>query len=263
MTTKMFRLFSRGILLAGLAFLLQGTLGLDGTVQGEQPGAKPAEYLYVPGYWTLSRKDTQKEIGLTEEQLAKLKEISKEFMGVTRKPYPQIDWAKLSEAERKQKIEEMTRESQKMMEEYKKRSAEAQKKAEAILTRDQLKKLEMIELRAYAPSFLLYGQGKDKLDLTPEQKEKLKKSQEEMQKRMTELQQKMTQAQDKANRAALEILTPEQIEKLKKMRKEATLWQGQPSGAGRGGLYIAPREVPKGKVEVPKGRVEVPKGGKK
>lgn len=205
------------LVLAGL-FLF----GLLGPVWADKPAVP--EYLNLPGYMGLASKDIQKEIGLTEEQLQKLKEISKEAQATPWKQPPQVNWTKMTEAERKKALEEMQKNSKKWTEEYQKRTAEARKKIEAVLTPEQRSKLQDIELRMVAGSMLLYGSVGEKLALTDQQKEQLKQNKDQLQKKLAELQQQMQKAQDQATQAAFKMLTPEQLEQLKKFRQEGYRW---------------------------------------
>lgn len=204
--------------LAGLVFLL----GLFGQALADKP-AVPV-YLNLPGYMSLASKDVQKEIGLTEEQIQKLKEISQRLQATPWKQQPVVDWAKLTEEDRKKKTEEFRKEYDKWAAAYKKRTEEAQKQIEAILNPEQRAKLQVVEIRLYAGPMLLYGNLGEKLELTDQQKEQLKQKKDQLQKKLAELNQQSQKAQDQANQAALKILTPEQLEQLKKLRKEGYQW---------------------------------------
>jgi Spy/CpxP family protein refolding chaperone len=191
---------------------------------GFQPGAGlgGADYLYLPSHPILGSTQVQKEVNLSEEQLAKLKEIGKKFQQNGWKQQPQVDWTKLTEAERKAKTEEIRKDYDKWAAESKKLTEEARKKIDALLKPEQLAKIQDIELRQQGAPMLLYGYNNllEKLNLTEEQKKKLGQHKEEMQKKMAEIQKEMSAIQDKTNRAALEVLTPEQISELKKLKKE-------------------------------------------
>ncbi len=209
-----------GMFLAGMGLLVLGAISAKDATRAAQPARPVAmEYFYTPGYWSLAAKDVQEEIGLTKDQVKKLKEISHKYYEALRKPKPQLDWAKLSPEERKKKYQELAAESKKQLE-------EGRKKVEAVLTPPQLKQLEIIELRTYAPSLLFYGKAQDNLRLSDKQKQQLKKNQEETQKKISDLQREISKIQKQANKAVLDLLTPDQIEKLKKMRKEGTFWFG-------------------------------------
>ena len=71
------------------------------------------QYLTVPGYPILAQKHVQKEIGLTEEQKAKLEAICKDYYKEIRQGYQKqaaIKWHELSEEERKKKLQEVIEE---------------------------------------------------------------------------------------------------------------------------------------------------------
>lgn len=191
--------------------------------------AKPGQpvaptYLVVPGYPSLGMANVPKEIGLSEAQIDKLRAISKKVQQVTWKQQPQIEWAKLSAAERKTATETMTQNYKKWAAEYQVASKAAQKEVEALLTPAQVTKLRAVELRQFAAPMLLYGQVGDKLKLTARQKEQLADHKERLQKRLAELQDQIRQTQDQANRAALELLTAEQRESLQKMKQDGFGW---------------------------------------
>ena len=195
---------------------------LGGGGGGFQPGAAVGDYLYLPAYQILSSSQVQKEVNITAEQVGKLKEIAKKFQQNGWKQQPQVDWTKLNEAERKTKTEEIRKEYDKWAAESKKLTEAARKEIDALLTPEQLTKIQDIELRQQGAPMLLYGYNNlsEKLKLTEEQKKKLGQQKEEMQKRQAEIQKEMSAIADKANRAALEVLTPQQILELKKLKEE-------------------------------------------
>lgn len=189
---------------------------------GFQPGAAVGDYLYLPAYQILSSSQVQKEVNITAEQVEKLKEIAKKFQQNGWKQQPQVDWTKLNEAERKTKTEEIRKVYDKWAAESKKLTEAARKEIDALLTPEQLTKIQDIELRQQGAPMLLYGYNNlsEKLKLTEEQKKKLGQQKDEMQKRQAEIQKEMSAIADKANRAALEVLTPQQILELKKLKEE-------------------------------------------
>ena len=195
---------------------------LGGGGGGFQPGAAVGDYLYLPAYQILSSSQVQKEVNITAEQVGKLKEIAKKFQQNGWKQQPQVDWTKLNEAERKTKTEEIRKEYDKWAAESKKLTEAARKEINALLTPEQLTKIQDIELRQQGAPMLLYGYNNlsEKLKLTEEQKKKLGQQKEEMQKKQAEIQKEMSAIADKANRAALEVLTPQQILELKKLKEE-------------------------------------------
>jgi Spy/CpxP family protein refolding chaperone len=209
------------LFLVGLVLVLAAQAGVD---EPRKP-AVPASPFF-PGYSGLTSKSIQKEIGLTEEQIQKITEISKEFQATERKVYPRVDWAKLSEEERKKKQAEMSKLYEKWTDEYKKRLGEARQQIEAVLTPEQLNKWESIEVRQYGAPMLLSGGLNEKLKLTDEQKEQLRKQNDQLQKKLAELYQQQQTLRNQAHRDALEILTPEQVNELKKIKKEGYFRRG-------------------------------------
>ena len=207
-----------GLFLTAMLVFILAAMNTHG--QAVSQPAKPAvtDYLWTPGFWSLSRKDYRDEIGLTEEQFKKLQEISQKYAEAVKKSQSYGDWKKLSAEELKKKYAEMTAE-------YKKRTEESRQQVEAVLTADQLKKLEIIELRSYAVQLLYQDKLRETLGLTDQQKEQLTKARDNMQKKVTELTQKMHRIQDQANKEAINLLTSEQVEQLKKIRREGFSWQ--------------------------------------
>jgi Spy/CpxP family protein refolding chaperone len=193
-----------------------------------QPLKQPIpDYFWLPGYPSLDRKDVRAKIGLSEEQIRKLKDIRQQYFEFMKtRPQPRADWwTKLSEEERKKKMEEMNAGSKKWGEEIRKRTEEVRRQVEAILTPEQRAGLQGMEFQTQAGPYLLYGTLTDKLGLSEEQKAKLHQTRQDMQNRTAELQKQISQVQEKSYRAALELLTPEQRETLKKLQQEGGLWQ--------------------------------------
>jgi Spy/CpxP family protein refolding chaperone len=209
--------FFRVLALAG-TILLVGALA---QAAGPQAGAavqknpaygwNPYEFS-VPVYWNLGRKDVQEEIGLTGEQTQKLKELAKKFFEASRQDYGKIDWSKMSAEERKKKSEEF-------MAENKRRTDQARKEIETLLTPEQMKKLETINLRQQATMFIYPGSLLDKLELSDQQKEQLQKFRDRHGKKMAELQKQMQKLQDQTGKTILELLTSEQVKKLKEISR--------------------------------------------
>lgn len=213
------------------ALALAAVLSLAGAgraAQGVEPAkaAPPApvrppqmEFITLPGYAALSRKDVRDDLGLTADQTKKLVQISQNYLEELRQQNPFRDLGKLPAEERTKKLEEITAE-------HRKRQEGVRKQVEAVLTPEQVQKLELVELRQQVPQLLFYGPGADRLGLSDEQKEKLRKNREELQKTVTDLQRQMQKAHDQAGQAAVDLLTPEQVKKLKEMRKDASLGWG-------------------------------------
>lgn len=138
-------------------------------------------------------------MNITAEQVGKLKEIAKKFQQNGWKQQPQVDWTKLNEAERKTKTEEIRKEYDKWAAESKKLTEAARKEIDALLTPEQLTKIQDIELRQQGAPMLLYGYNNlsEKLKLTEEQKKKLGQQKDEMQKKQAEIQKRCLRLQIK------------------------------------------------------------------
>jgi hypothetical protein len=210
-----------GLLLALMTVMLFSAGGAwCGQVSAAQPGsaakvdqpAWPTEHLSVPVYSNLSRQEVRKEIGLDAEQTRKLKELSQKFFKESRKASGTQDWAKMSVEERQKKHSEILAEN-------KNRTEQARKDIEALLTREQLEKLQSIDLRQQAAQLLWsYGFLTDKLGLTKQQKDQFRKNREELMSKTGVLQQQIQKLYDQAGQTTLDLLTPEQREKLKEVR---------------------------------------------
>ena len=165
--------------------------------------ARTPGYYAVPGYWSLRTESVQKELNLSDEQKKKLKQITKSYYEQMRQG-PQQDLAKyrdMSPEERRKKYAEIT-------EKRKQRLDAARKQTEAVLLPEQLEALKTIELRTRAPSLLRSPRVLEKLGLSEEQKQKLRKNQQDLTAKMQRLLHESAQK-------ALQILTPKQLEKLK------------------------------------------------
>jgi hypothetical protein len=209
--------FFRVLALAGTILLVGALVQAAGPQAGgavqRNPvyGWNPYEFS-IPVYWNLGRKDVQEEVGLSGDQIQKLKELGQKFSEASRQYYGKIDWSKMSAEERKKKSEEF-------MADNKRRTDQARKDIETLLTPDQLKKLEAINLRQQATVFIYPGSLLDKLELSDPQKEQLQKYRETHGKKMAELQKQMQILQNQTGKAILEMLTPEQMNKLKEMSR--------------------------------------------
>lgn len=209
------------VLLVGAECTLAGPPGAPPAA--ERPQGQPPEYFALPGYSALARKDVREELGLTAEQVAKLREINREYLEAFRPPAAKVDWAKLSAEERTKKMAELAAASRKHVD-------EARRQVAAVLTPGQLKKAEAVELRLHAAQFLLYGQAAERLGLTDEQKQHLRQGRKDLQKKMAELQQQMQKLQEQAGKDALQVLSPEQVEKLKQVQREGFWGSARPPG---------------------------------
>ncbi len=165
--------------------------------------ARTPTYYAVPGYWSLRTESVQKELKLSDEQKKKLKQISKSYYDQIRQG-PQQDLAKY----REMSPEERRKNYGQIAEKRRQRLDAARKQVEAVLTADQLDALKTIEFRTRAASLLRNPKILEKLGLSEEQKEKLRKNWEDLSDQMQRLLRESAQK-------ALQILTPKQLEELK------------------------------------------------
>ena len=232
------KLLSMAVAVLGVG--LAAANGHAQTVAPAQPAAGAGfSYFAVPGYWSLSRKDVQEEIGLTAEQLKSLNEISQKYNEAIRQSYAVLgkspeDVRKLSAEERRKKLAEIAAENEKRME-------EARKQVDAVLAPGQARKLVKIELRPQALYYLLSSPSAP-LNLTDEQKEKLKQNRDEMQKKMADLQKQIHAVQEKAGADALELLTPEQLDKLRELHGKGFAIRGAGAQVTERPKKLAPEE---------------------
>jgi len=178
-----------------------------------QPGqANPAYATFpsVQGFYMLRMPSVQKELELVPEQIEKLEKIGKEYYDQMRQ-----DWSglgNLSPEERQKKYQEIREQQQK-------RAEVVVKKIKEVLLPQQLEQLEDMNFRSRAPYMLRSPQVMEKLQLTEEQKEKLKKAQED-------LQEKMRKLQKEAFDDALKVLTKEQKKQLREITEQGYQWGG-------------------------------------
>ena len=185
----------------------------------KQPAAQPAYSTFpaVSGFYMLRMKHVQEQLELVPEQIEKLEKIGKEYYQQMRE-----DWSGMADMS----VEERRKKTQEIREKQQKRAEEVAEKIKGVLLDHQLKKLEEINFQSRAPSMLRSPQTIQKLNLTEEQKDKLKKAQEELQKKMREL-------QEEALKEALKVLTEEQKKELRKMTAPGYQWGT--GGVRRGG----------------------------
>lgn len=183
----------------------------------------------VPGYWMLAQDHVQKEIGLTDEQKVKLKEISDKYREQVRQGYTRqkaVDWQKLSDEERKQKVEEMRARSTKLQAKRQKMIDTLKKQVEKVLTEKQIAALKQIGFEQRAGYMLRNSRVLEALDVSEKQKSRLEKNAEQFRAKMRELQKKSAEK-------ALGVLTEEQLEKLRAFHEEGyrSLWSQAKSPA--------------------------------
>ncbi len=171
----------------------------------------------------LHNESIQKDLQLTPEQIDKLKELGK----TAREGLPEFgSFRNLSPEDRRAKFAEL-------QPKLKARGEEIKKKIEAILTTAQLARLKEIRLQVAGPAALADTDVLKALNLTDEQKEKIKTlrqqitdlrkeagklSREERQKKMAELMEKAKKLREKVLADIVAVLTPEQRAQLDKLK---------------------------------------------
>ncbi len=196
---------TRVLVLAGVVQLVgadvdaEGGAGVELKAQSVKPAV--ARYFSAPGYWMLSQERVRKEIEIVPEQEEKIRQIAKDYQEQVQKLYAPLREKKLDPQERMKAY-------QGLREKYQKLQEEAKAQIDKVLLPHQLQALDMIQLRTRAAGLLHSSSMLDRLGLTEEQKEKIRKNR-------TELREKIHNLNEEAFKEVLEILTPEQIEKLK------------------------------------------------
>lgn len=205
-----------------IVILVFSALAATGPPQGGEQPANPAPlrsastYLSIPGFWELRTEDVQKELQLTDEQKEKLREIGQKYYEQTRK-----DWAGLREmsaAERKKAYAEIRNKNEKRM-------REIRKQVEQVLSPEQLGLLRQVHLRTRGAAALANPKILDQLEVTDEQKEKLRQIREQTQEKIRQLQREMLEK-------TLEVLSPQQRKKLEELTTEGyAVYGGAQAGA--------------------------------
>jgi hypothetical protein len=189
----------------------------------------------------LANEKVQEELALEADQKEQLGKLRDEMMT----PPGDFNFREASDEER-----------QKFMEQMAERTRTAIKKMEEILIPPQLDRLHEIQIQQQGASSLMVGFVAEKLQLSADQKESLKKIAEEGQNKMREQMQgmfaggfdegsreKMREAMEKFRKeqddSLLAVLTPDQKESFEKMKGEAfdlpREAMGFFGGRGRGG----------------------------
>jgi Spy/CpxP family protein refolding chaperone len=168
---------------------------LQATVQAK------AQFPALPGYWVLRQEDVREEIGLTDEQVEKLKELGKKYTEGMKYDWQSI--RKLSAEQRREKFKDLRENRKKVAEEI---TAEI----EELLTEDQKEQIEEINFRMRAPGALMSPRVLEAIGLSEEQKEKLGELRQEMA-------EQYKQIREKTFEQSLDVLTPKQRKKLKEL----------------------------------------------
>lgn len=185
------------------SLVVQGGGGGGQVVQGWGGGA----VYYLPGFWSLAQESVRKEIDLVPEQDQKLLAISKDYQTKMNEFYAPLRDPKIPQEERTQKFKEA-------QEKLTTLNQDTTKQVKEILLPHQIKTLDQIDLRQKAATMLQYAPYVEKLNLSDEAKEKIKKKRDALNEAVAKLQRE-------AFDEILQLLTPEQREQLKQP------WQGQ------------------------------------
>jgi len=233
-------MFRRWLLLTGvLAVIALVALSPDPVAAAE--GAKP---VVAQRQWTYTNpmgqslrwlwsEQVQKELELVDEQKEKLKKIREESTAKMRDMYKQLR-DKTGEGRQK-----------KYYELAKQLGEETEKKVRGVLLAHQRDRLKQIvlqsRLRGYGTSHALTsGELAEKLDITDEQKERIRKAQAEAQKKLQEkIREFYRKAYEEAREEVMKELTDKQRKQIKEMMGEKFEWQWQRGAWGQGGATRA------------------------
>jgi hypothetical protein len=179
----------------------------------------------MPGYMLLGQESVQKELKLTDEQKQDVKQFAEKLRGEMQ------GLRDLDPSEQESKRREL--------------AGNAEKEIGKILHPDQAKRLHQIGLQLQGAMALNNPKVAEELQLTSEQKEKVKDMQQQMQKQMEDLRQaggsqeenreKIAEMRKSAASKAQEMLTPEQQTKWKEMTGEPFTGKIQMMGRPGGG----------------------------
>lgn len=220
-----------------LAFGLLAALGLASTAKAQPGGGRRGMGMGMNGgLMALMSPDGQKELNLTEDQVEKVRGVVEELGATMREKFQGLQ--DLSPEERQAKVQEVTKEV----------NAGIEKDLKDILKEDQLKRYRQISLQAMGVGAFSDEEVAKKLELTDDQKAKVKEiqdgAQKERQTLMEEARQggnpqeafgKAREIGEKAKEKAVGVLTDKQKEQWKELTgKEFKFQMGFPGGGGPG-----------------------------
>ena len=162
---------------------------------------QPSKYLMIPGLMPLSMEGVQQEIGLSGEQKQQLKAISNGYQMAVQKAVAPL--REMSEEEQKKAAVEVREQVGQM-------ARSTQRKAEAVLSPQQLHAVQTIAFKLSAGQALTNPAAHEKLGLTPEQKQMLMAVYEKANEKMQKLQRESAEQ-------ILQLLNEEQVAKLHQM----------------------------------------------
>lgn len=190
--------------LAAAAILARGTPAPAQSSQAGVPVARQTVrplYPAIPGFYMLRAEHVQKELGLTDEQKKKLEELGKKYYEDMRQ-----DWSGIRELSDEQRRAKYA----KIREKNKKRTEALRQEIEKVLLPRQLQTLNQINLRSRGPYLLRSPQVLDRLKVSEEQKDQLRRLREKYEQELRELQKVSFEK-------TLEVLTPEQRKQLEEI----------------------------------------------
>jgi Spy/CpxP family protein refolding chaperone len=159
-------------------------------------------------------ENVRKEIDLVAEQDQKLQAISKDYQAKVQEAYAPFRDPKMPQEERQTKYKES-------QEKLNVLNAEVTNQVKEVLLPHQIKTLDQIDLRQKAATMLQYGPYVEKLNLSDDTKEKIKKKRDALNEAVAKMQRE-------AFDEILQLLTPEQREQLKQPWQAQFPGQGQP-----------------------------------
>lgn len=219
----------------GVATTIAGSVFAQQAPRPDARQAPPPEwarpFMEINGFFGLLQNEkVQKELNLTEEQKSKIRELVKGALEEMRERAGGME--SLTPEQRRERF-------QKLREQSAERAEKARKQLLEILSPGQLERLKQLRLQIQGLAVFTDPEVASALQLTEEQKQKLRQLHQEVQKQTREVwesarnlsreereakrgefREKMQQIHKEAMSKALDILTPEQKEKFEKMQGE-------------------------------------------
>lgn len=179
-----------------------------GTIAALRPasGYVAGRFLALPGLFPLSMAGVQREIGLTDEQKQQLKAISDRYAASVQQ---------LGAAFERLDPDEKQKQGRDFNEQAAAAARSAQRKAEAVLTPQQLRAVRKIAFDLSAALALADPKTQEKIGLSPQQRQRLKEVFEQAGEKMQQLQ------RDTARRT-MEVLDDDQTAALKAQMEAAS-----------------------------------------
>jgi hypothetical protein len=164
---------NRWMRMTGTACVAVALLASTALAQNEQGGGRRGGRGFGRGgmftqnvFSVVANEDVQKDLALSEEQIAKIKEVSDAYGEAVGKAMPEGGFRDLSGEERQKRMAEYQAAINKVLEENKPKLAEA-------ISADQMKRLDEIVLQAKGTSALNDEAVAKALDISEEQKTKI------------------------------------------------------------------------------------------